>query len=116
MVRADLQDLASSGSLSAIETANGVFPVGQAIAVLVRGAWAPFGNRELNRKIVNAVNGQQLMAGGKFDASLAVREINKALQIAYSYIPGGAAYTNTVLGLAKAISEKNQVLLQNPSD
>ena len=43
-----------------------MFPVGQAIAVLARGAWAPSGNRRPNRGITNAIEGQQLVVGGDF--------------------------------------------------
>ena len=66
-------------SLSAVEAVYGVFPVGQALAVLARGAWAPSGNRKLNRNIPGAIESQQLAVAGKFDPSAAVREINRAL-------------------------------------
>ena len=45
-------------SLSVVETVYGVFPVGQALAVLARGAWAPSGNRKLNKNILDAIEGQ----------------------------------------------------------
>ena len=48
----------------------GVCPVGQAIAVQVRGARAPSGNHRPNRNIANMAEGQQLMAGGKFEILL----------------------------------------------
>ena len=60
----------------------GLFPVDQAPAVLARGAWAPSGNRKLNRSILDVIEGQRLMAGGGYDPSAAVREINRALQTA----------------------------------
>ena len=51
-------------SLSAVGTMYGVFPVGQALAVLTRGAWAPSGNRKPNRNIPDVIEGQQLMVAG----------------------------------------------------
>ena len=68
--------------LSVIEAVYGVFPVGQAIAVLGCEAWAPSGNHRPNRNTANAIEGKQLMTGRKFDPSATVREINKALQTA----------------------------------
>ena len=65
--------------LGVVEAVYGVFPIGQALAVLVRGAWASSGNRRLNRSTLGAIGGQQLMAVGQFDPSAAVREINRAL-------------------------------------
>ena len=66
-------------SLSAVEAVYGVFPVGRALAVLVREAWASSSNRKLNRDIPDAIKGQQLVAAGEFDSSAAVREIKRAL-------------------------------------
>ena len=45
----------------------GVFPVGQAIAALARGAGAPSGNRKLNRGIINAIEGQRPVVGGELN-------------------------------------------------
>ena len=43
--------------LSTTEAVYGVIPVGQAIAVLARGAWALSGNCGLNRNTANAIEG-----------------------------------------------------------
>ena len=68
--------------LSAVGAVYGVFPVGQAVALLSRGAWAPSGNRMPYRNTINAIEGQRLVVGGEFDQSAAVRRIIRALQTA----------------------------------
>ena len=113
----------------------GVFPVGQALAVLARGAWAPSGNRKPNRNILDVIEGQQLTVAGEFDPSAAVCEINRALQTAkrsrptpnwdeisralcgfYTTLPARSAYIDGELDLAKAITDKNKSALRNPCD
>ena len=68
--------------LSIVEAVCGAFPVGQALAVLARGAWAPSGNRKPDRNITNVIEGQEPLFVGEFDPSAAVRKINRALQSA----------------------------------
>ena len=117
----------SGESLGVVETVYGVFPVGQALAVLARGAWAPSGNRRLNRNIPYVIEGQQLTVAGEFDPSAAVREISRALQMAkrsrpalnwdgissalcglYTALPVCTAYIDGELDLAKAITNKRK--------
>ena len=121
--------------LSTFGAVNGVFPVGQALAVLARGAWALSGNRELNRNFLDGIKGQRLMAAGDFDPSAAIREINGALQTTrrscstlnwdeipralcglYTTDPVRSAYIDGELDLAKAITDKNMTALRNPCD
>ena len=66
-------------SLGVAEAVYSVLHVGQALAVLARGAWVPSGNRKLNRSILDAIEGRQLMAVREFDPSTAVREIKRML-------------------------------------
>ena len=66
-------------SLRIAEALYGVFSVGQALAVLARGAWAPSGNRKPNKSILGIIEGQQLVVVGEFDPSAAVREISRVL-------------------------------------
>ena len=99
------------------------------------GAWAPSGNRKLNRNILGVIEGQQLTVAGEFDPSPAVREINRALQTAkrsrstlnwdeisralcglYTTLPVCSAYIDAELDLAKAITDKNKLALRNPCD
>ena len=121
--------------LSTVGAVGGVFLIGQGLTVLERGAWAPSGNRKLNRNIINAIGGQRLVVGGDFVPSAAVREINRALQTAkhsrstlnwdeitraiyglYNSLPVNSAYIDGELDLAKAITEKNKMALRNPCD
>ena len=118
-----------------VEAVCGVFLVGQALAVLSSGARAPTGNRRPNRNITSAIGGQQFVVGGEFDPSAAVRELNRALQNAkrsrptpnwgertrtifglYTPLPVTFAYIDGKFDLAKAITEKNKMALQNPCE
>ena len=102
---------------------------------MARGAWAPSGNRKLNRDITNAIEGQRLIAGREFDPSAAIHEINRALKTArrsrstlnwdeitralcgiYTALPVHSAYIDDELDLAKAITDKNNTALRNPCD
>ena len=77
-----IKNKALKAGLRAIGAVYGVFPVGQAMAVLARGAWAPSGNRRPNRNTANLIESQKLMVDEKFDPSAAVREISRALKTA----------------------------------
>ena len=87
---------------------------------------------KLNRNSIDVIEGQQLMAGGKFDPSAAVREIRRVLQTArrsrsaldtdkitreicglYTSLPVETAYVDGDLGTAKAVNEKSKMALQN---
>ena len=115
--------------LSTVEAVYGVYTVGQAIAVLARGAWVPSGNRNT----INLIEGQRLVVGGGFNPSAAAHEINRALQTAghsrstfnwdeitreicglYSFPPVDSVYIDGELDLAKAIAEKSKMALRNP--
>ena len=71
-----IKSVALKVGLSVVGAVCGVFSVGQIIAILARGAWAPSGNRKINRSTINVIEGQQLVVGGEFDPSAAVREID----------------------------------------
>ena len=122
-------------SLGVVEAVYRVLPIGQALAVLARGAWAPSSNRKLNRSILGAIEGQQRMAAGEFDPSAAVREINRSLQTyrrsrsalnwdeiaralcgLYTTLPVRSAYIDGELDLAKAIADKRKLALRKPCD
>ena len=122
-------------SLSAVEAVYGVFPFGQALAVLARGAWAPSGNCKLNRSTLDVIESQKLVAAGEFDPKAAVREIGRALQTAkrsrstpncdeisralcglYNSLPVRSAFIDCGLDLAKAITDKKKVALRIPCD
>ena len=66
--------------LSAIETPHGIFPFDQAMAILAASAFAPAGDHDLSRRILDTVRYQSPMARGEFDPSAAVVAINKAIQ------------------------------------
>ena len=99
-------------------------------------SWPAGRGHRPNRNTVNVFEGQQLMAGGKFDPGAAVREINRELQTAkrsrpsapnwneitraicgpYMFLPVDTPHIDAGLDLAKTITEKNQVALRNPCD
>ena len=120
--------------LSVVEAVCGVFPVGQAIAVLASGARAPSGNRKLNRNITYAIEGQRSWsAGSLIRAPLSARSTvrykppgaagprptgmrSRAICGLYTSLPVNSAYIDGELDLAKAIAEKNKMALRNPCD
>ena len=97
---ADLRELASTGSPSAATTPSSPKPDVRDMTFCNTNkngpqSWAsepsrrrtgfppsakPPGNRRPSRNTANAIGGQQPVAGGKFDPSAAVHEINRALQ------------------------------------
>ena len=66
--------------LSVIEAVYGVFPYGQAMAVLAGSAFAPAGDHGLSRSILETVRHQSLMVRDEFDPSAAVVTINRAIK------------------------------------
>ena len=66
--------------LSVVETLAGIFPFGQVMALLAASAFAPAGDHDPSRSILDTVRHLSLMARGEFDSSAAVVAINKAIQ------------------------------------
>ena len=66
--------------LSVAEALFGIFPYGQVMAVLAGSAFAPAGDHDLSRSILDTVRYQSLMIRNEFDPSSAVAAINKAIQ------------------------------------
>ena len=66
--------------LNVIETLYGIFPYGQVMAVLAASAFAPAGDHDLSRSILDTARLQSLMVRGEFDPSAAVVAFNKAIQ------------------------------------
>ena len=52
--------------LGVVESAYGIFSVGQAMAVLAVGAWPPSGSHEVKKITVKTAKNQRLIAAGKF--------------------------------------------------
>ena len=66
--------------LGVIEALYVIFPYGQVMATLAASAFAPAGDYDLGRNILETVRHQSLLIRGKFDPSAAVVAINKAIQ------------------------------------
>ena len=66
--------------LSVIEALYVIFPYGQVMATLAGSAFAPAGDHDPSRCILNTVRHQSLMIRNKFDPSSAVAATNKAIQ------------------------------------
>ena len=58
----------------------GIFLFGQVMAALAASAFAPAGDHDLSRSILDTVRRQSLMTRGEIDPGAAVFAINKAIQ------------------------------------
>ena len=121
--------------LGPIGTLCGIFTFGQVKALLSAPAFAPAGDHDLSRSILNTLRRQSLMTLGQFDPSEAAVAINRSIQAGrkrkssldcdmitrathrhFSFVPMGTNYHDKELDLATAVCEKDHFLLQSPGD
>ena len=121
--------------LSVVEAVYGVFPFGQAMAVLAGAAFTPTGDHDLSRHILETVRLQNLMVGDEFDPSTAAVAINRAIQkgkrsktsldwdkIAravyglFAAVPMSLNYRDMDLDLVATVCDMNGLLLQAPGE
>ena len=121
--------------LSVVEAVYGVFPFGQAMAVLAAAAFTPTGDHDLSRHILETVRSQGLMVGDEFEPSAAAVAINRAIQkgkrskasldwdkIAravyglFAAVPMSLNYRDMDLDLVATVCDMNGLLLQAPGE
>ena len=121
--------------LSVVEAVYGVFPFGQAMAVLAAAAFTPTGDHDLSRHILETVRSQSLMVGDEFEPSAAAVAINRAIQkgkrskasldwdkIAravyglFAAVPMSLNYRDRDLDLVATVCDMNGLLLQAPGE
>ena len=121
--------------LSVVEAVYGVFPFGQAMAVLAAAAFTPTGDHDLSRHILETVRSQGLMVGDEFEPSAAAVAINRAIQkgkrskasldwdkIAravyglFAAVPMSLNYRDGGLDLVATVCDMNGLLLQAPGE